>query len=421
MTTTETPHTDQTEPRADRSRRRRRWVAAVSGVVVLVAGAIAGSFAVRGGDGDAPPVSAPPKLPPGAIRADVDGDGRADVVQLTRTDLLKVSLASGRTATQLLQDRPRIEGVADVGGVGLAVVTSKRAEGGREWQARVLRGRRLVVLHVRHRGVIGIDHSADQTAWLSGGRLYDGTFDDLQSGADHVAVLARSWSLENSELASTRAGVRCWDRTSDHTPATCAPGQDWTYDVGPHGDLPALLPSVFPSWASVKHASFGGQTWSLRKVGSRGGPEFAPYDVLHSADGVVHSARVAQGWGPSLFPSPVRLDHGTSGLLLSQEGGDSDTWRVYVDRGGRVQELDQEGPLPLGGGFTHDGDHTVYSWLTPGGRLYTRVGLDQPAHFHVYAWQPTGGDATTPPTLVAHDLGTVCIDDMWNTYGTCTP
>jgi hypothetical protein len=151
----------------------------------------------------------------------------------------------------------------------------------------------------------------------------------------------------------------------------------------------------------------------------RGDPESAPYDVLHSVGATVHSAHVPIGWSPSLFRAPVHLGDGTLGVLLSQDGGDSDTWRVYADRGGQVQELMQRGPLPLGGGFTHDGDHAYYSWLTPGGDLYTRVGTGRPAHFHVYAWRLTGGDATTAPTLVAHDLGTVCIDDMWQTYGTC--
>jgi hypothetical protein len=421
MTTIHEPGTDVDAP--GRGRRRGRS-AVIAGAAVLAAAAIATPFLLGSGEGRAPAPTGAGSAGPAAVAAhaltgDVDGDGKPDVVTLSRADRLRVRLGSGGSVTQLLQDRPQLEGLADVGADGMAVVTSHRGEGGRAWQARVLRRHHLVVLPVRHRGVIGTDRSAEQTAWLADGRLYDGSFDDLQANDDQVAVLARSWSLDEGKLAYSRVGVRCWDRTTGEPPAPCEAGQDWRYDVGPHGDLPALLPTVHPAWASVTHASFGAGPWTVRKVGSHGGPEFAPYDLIHSVAGANHTARVPLGWSPSLFPAPVRLGDGTDAVLLSQEGGDSDTWRVYVDLGGQVQRLGQQGPVRLGGGFTQDGDRVYLSWLTPAGSLFTRVGTVRPGHYRVYAWQPSGGDATTPPTLVAHDLGPVCIDDMWQTYGTC--
>jgi hypothetical protein len=256
---------------------------------------------------------------------------------------------------------------------------------------------------------------------VAGDRLYDGSLDPLQHDATHVVVAARTWSLRDGRLTSTDAGLRCWDRASDAPPAACTAGQDWAYDVGRHGSLPALLPTVHPAWADRSSTSFAGGVWKVRDLDAAVDPEAAPYDVTHTHHGVVHAARVPVGWAPILYGHPVRLAGGAPAVLLSQEGGDSDTWRVYVDRGGHVQPVPMRGPLPLGGGFTEaGGDQAAYlSWLTPDGHLFTRVGTEVPGRFHVWAWQPIGGDAATAPTLVARDLGPVCIDEMLGTYGTC--
>jgi hypothetical protein len=57
--------------------------------------------------------------------------------------------------------------------------------------------------------------------------------------------------------------------------------------------------------------------------------------------------------------------------------------------------------------------------MSADGSLYTRVGETTPGRYRVYAWQPEGATAATAPTLVAQDLGTLCIDEMLGTYGTC--
>jgi hypothetical protein len=398
----------------------------VTGAAVLLALAVVAAFLVRDGGNDVPsagpPPSSAPVVPAGALTGDVDGDGTTDVVTLTRGDLLKVRLGSGAVVAHLLQDRPRLEGLADVGGRGLAVVVSASGgDGSRDWTAWAVRGDALAALHTRGHAVL-VDERGSSTAWVAGHRLYDGSLDPLQHGADRVVVVSRTWSLRDGKLAPAGAGVRCWDRTSTVPPHACASGQDWAYDVGPHGHLPALLPTVRPAWADRSSIAFDDGTWKVHNLDADVDPEAAPYSLTHTRRGVTHTAQVPVGWAPALFGSPVRLGHGRSAVLLSQEGGDSDTWRVYADLGGRVQPLPVRGPVRLGGGFvrTAAGQSVLYSWLTPHGRLFTRIGTGREGHYHVYAWRPVGGDATTPATLAAHDLGTVCLDETLGTYGICS-
>ena len=403
----------QPDPVGSRRRRRRRWLTAGAGVV-LAGGAICGPFLLH--DGHA---TTPPEVPPGAISADVDGDGRADVVRLTQADDLRVALGGGGTVVRLLQDQPRLEGVADVHGIGMAVVVSHATEGhAREWTAWSVRGHHLVALRFRHRAVIA-DEPGSATAWLAGHRLYDGALDPLQAGSDRVVVVAHAWVLRDGLLTARNAGLRCWDQGADAAPAACSPDQDWSYDVGQHGDLPALLPAVRPARADHVRTGFGDVAWRLRDMDPTADPESATYDLVRLARGDATRVQVPTGWAPRLFREPVSLGDGVEGVVLSQEGGDSDTWRVYAAPAGRLQQLATQGPVPLGGGFTSGGDAAYLSWMTPQGRLFSRIGGEQPGHFHVYAWQPTGGDAAGGPVLRAVDLGTVCIDETLDTYGTC--
>jgi hypothetical protein len=394
---------------------------------VLACAAIAAPFTIgavhhaRGSDpraGVPTPTPMMPTLPQGAFRGDVDGDGLLDVVSL-KHEMLRVDLASGATVRQLLQDAPRIEGLADVGSAGLAIATASGRHG-RTWTVWTLRGDGLVRVPTRGSLVLG-DQPGFATTWVSERTVYDGTLDPLQKDADHVVVLVRSWALDDGRLAPSRAGLRCWDRSSSQAPAPCAPGKDWRYDVGRQGDLPSLLPADHAGSTATTGVRFvSGDRWQVRRLRATSDPQTGRWLLQYDGRNGRESVPVPVGWAPTLFRSPVRVGDLTDGVLLSQEGGDSDTWRVYVQWAGGIQQLATRGPVALGGGFGPDGDTAYLSWMGKDGRLYTRIGTARPGLYHVYAWQPVGGSAYTPPVLRAVDLGQVCLDETLDTYGTCS-
>jgi hypothetical protein len=158
----------------------------------------------------------------------------------------------------------------------------------------------------------------------------------------------------------------------------------------------------------------------LRRHTPSGPTEPPSYDLVVSGHGTTRSVRIPAGGPPVLDATPVNVGELTDGVLVSQGGGDADTWRVYVDWAGGIVELETSGSVSLGSRFAGSNDAAYLSWQGADGRLYTRVGTTTPGRFRVWAWQPTGATAWTPPTLHADDLGVVCIDDLLQTYGTCT-
>jgi hypothetical protein len=180
----------------------------------------------------------------------------------------------------------------------------------------------------------------------------------------------------------------------------------------------ALPPSVRPSWADAKQAMFGGATWLVRPIPGTGSPDEAAYRLVHEGPGATRTARVPHGWAPQLFREPARVGR-ARGVVLSQEGGDSDTWRVYVMRRGRIQAVPARGPVGLGGGFTAvGGQESAYlTWLTPAGALFTRVGTGEPHHVRVWRWRAVERDGHV--ALVARDRGTFCANARMTTYRVC--
>jgi hypothetical protein len=193
----------------------------------------------------------------------------------------------------------------------------------------------------------------------------------------------------------------------------------------PSASAPHLPPGVLLPDAGRREAGRAGvttddgYTWTLHRATPMGSVETVHDRLVVTGHGTTQVVPVPPGSAPRMFHRPVRVGDLTDGVLLGQEGGDSDTWRVYVRWGGRVQQLRTRGPVALGGGFTRTGRTAYLSWMSADGRLYTRVGTSRPGHYRVYAWVPSGATAGTAPVLGAQDLGVVCVDRARGTYGTC--
>jgi len=121
---------------------------------------------------------------------------------------------------------------------------------------------------------------------------------------------------------------------------------------------------------------------------------------------------------PALLPRRSRLTDGTHvrlgdltvGVLRRTAAG---RWQVLVRWDGKVQPVPTRGPVRLGGPSAHP-----TSWVSAEGLLYTRIPVGT-GRFRVYAWDPRGATAYTPPTLVATDLGRVCFNASFTAFGDC--
>ncbi|WP_125036955.1 hypothetical protein [Nocardioides sp. LS1] len=187
--------------------------------------------------------------------------------------------------------------------------------------------------------------------------------------------------------------------------------------VGSAAGLPRLFPAAVGSVGVGEPvpADLPGQAGATVRIEGHVSPDgVADGDVevvLDEMRGRLQ-APVSAGWPPVLLRQPL---HDGWGVVVSQEGGDSDTWTVFTTGDGRLVRAVPDSDVPIGGGFTRDGEHGYLSWLTPDGHLYTRVGLSATDHFRVWSWGVVGA------TLHATDLGVVCLDLMVQPerYGTC--
>ena len=342
---------------------------------------------------------------------DVDGDGVADPVTLSGDGTLIVRL-SGTDRPVSVDERggARLLGLADLGEDVLAVVVAGGGGGG---QARAygLRDGALARFRTADRAWLGASRS--QAVWVDGQhRLLTGAIGS--PGARRTAVYAQRWLLDPIRLEPAPAGELCWDRRVDTVPQRCAPGMGYGPRVGSHGDLPALFPAAEGSVGIGEPLALPDHATATLRGHAR--PELRAGDVRlvvgHGSSTV--AAPVPAGWSPSLLTQGLDGSGGT-GLVVSQEGGDSDTWTVFVRQATGLVRATTGGDVPLGGGFTSDGRHAYLSWLTPEGRLFTRVGLDREHHFRVHEWTLDG------TVLHAHDLGEVCLDLQAEppAYGRC--
>ena len=125
--------------------------------------------------------------------------------------------------------------------------------------------------------------------------------------------------------------------------------------------------------------------------------------------------------GLSPIPSGfVDLGHGVRGLAVDNVGAEqSRTLLSFVD--GKLVRLPISGGLP----GLHPGTQVApyrgkgqagVTWIGPDGQVFTSLQTGGPGQDELFEWQVTDGSGTE---LTAVDLGRLCMDDYWGTYGTC--
>jgi len=199
-------------------------------------------------------------------------------------------------------------------------------------------------------------------------------------------------------------------------------------DVGHHGRRAAVVAAVVLAAAAAIVIPFAFH--GLDRDGAHASPatDAGPSPVTTTAGHREHRSGDLGPRGdlPAMLPAArsgltdgarVRVGDVTEGVARRTPGGHGG-WQVMVRWNGRLQPLATRSPVPLGTASPATGA-AYTTWISAGGQLYTRVATGTPGRFHVYAWDPQGGSVYTPPTLVATDLGRVCFDRAFTAFGDC--
>lgn len=193
-------------------------------------------------------------------------------------------------------------------------------------------------------------------------------------------------------------------------------------DGGRHGRRATVAAAVVLAFAAIV-VPFG-----LHAVGRNGAqassathPSATPTTAAHR-DATTDASLGPRGDLPALLPARrssltdgtrVRLGDVTDGVLRRTPDG---RWQVLVRWNSRLQPVALRGPVRLRG---YAAGQPSVSWVSADRLLYTRVSTASPHRFHVYAWEPRGGSAYTPPRLVATALGRVCFNRTFTAFGDC--
>lgn len=416
--------------------RRRALVVSVAAAVV-VAGVL--TVVVNSRDSkDHPPADRIPK-PVHSLSGDVDRDGRADRLRTSGTTLTLTRASDpDHPVSKQVPHLAGLIGLIDAGvyGRGIVVATGgTTVKGGRSWTVYILRGGgRLGTVSISaremtHFGVLGVFEGRG-VAWITAdGTLMGGWLDPLQRGEQRLAVGVSRFVFQDQgseeTLQEKAQGRWCWDTASQSLPQPCPDGVTDAFDPGPHGSLPVLRPVADPDW--IMNVGSGSDTWRdgttrLRIVKGRpsGASTFEQdYDLVGVVDGRPVSVRIGKV-GTRLFKTFVDLGHGVRGLVAADES--EGAWNLLA--------LTPRGLVPLSPAVSHSGltlhpgtigfrvdgkARAASTWIADG-KVFTRVETDQVGRYDVYEWQVTDSSGAK---LTPVDLGTVCIDDFQDTYGTC--
>lgn len=409
------------------------WVAGLAAAAAVAAVVV--PLETRGGDDvhrPAPAVSTSPSpsAVPSAVpfaevdraRGDVDGDGEPDLVRTDEEGLLRVDLAVG-TRLELRQPYgTTIDGLADVGEAGLAIVLG--IDSGDEQPVRVLHWVDGALEPLDTAGGAWLGIRAGQTTWVEDRVLYSGSYEGT-FGPRPVRVATYTWVLEGDRLGSSKAPERCWRPSAEQPhPVSCTSPQGGATGVGAIGDLPPLLPAVETLPFDQRFRwEFAGPGDYAQLEGKLGPGEFAregQVELVVSYHGKEYRAPVPAGSSPALLPTVLSgIDGDAPVLLVRQESGDTAFIRVFSIRDdGTLHEVEPVGEVFLGSGFVdRSGEMTEQrTWITAGGQLFTAQLLDAGSKRHqLWRWNDQMGDTIAPT-----DFGEVCIDWATDDYGRCS-
>jgi hypothetical protein len=411
---------------------RRPWRPVLAGLAAAAAVvAVAVPLVTEGPDDDrpAPPVTSPSPSPSAVAgpftetsraRGDVDGDGAADLVRTDAEGLVRVDLADGSSAELQQPPGAGVDGLAEVGTPGLAIVLG--IDSGDERPAHVLRWVDGQLEEVRTLGDAWLGTRAGETFWVEDHVLYTGSFEGT-FGGEPVSVAVRAWEVRGGLLQSNAMGKRCWQPSEKEPhPVSCSASGS-AFDVGPRGDLHALLPALEEMPVGQRfHWEFAQPGEYAQLQGKLGPAEFAragQVELVVLYHGREYRAPLPAGASPALLPAALSgIDGDTPVLLVRQSSGDAAFMTVFSIRDDdRLKQVEPVGDVFLGSGFV-DRDGTLAeqrTWLTPDGQLFTAVRLDQGTGRHqLWRWNDNMGDTITPT-----DFGVVCIDWETDDYGRC--
>ncbi len=223
-----------TLPTAKSPRWRRPAVVALVAVAAGVAIAVPIVRATEQSSDNLDPASRIPS-PVTALSGDVDGDGRADRVEVLDGELrLTLAADPGHTRVANLSNTGGVGliGFANVGGRGQGIVVGSLggASGRSGWSVYALRDGGLGPMYLTAPRAEVYDPTLGQipgrlVSWITpAGDLRSGLLDPAQQGEQHLSVTVRKYLPRHGYLRQERVGQWCWNTATQTVPAPCAAG-----------------------------------------------------------------------------------------------------------------------------------------------------------------------------------------------------